>query len=658
MLGRLVALCEKSGSLAAHSAKLLQRSAHGQVPPFSPPKPTAEVKLARFIVAISIPLIGFLGYQSYRVEKEHENHPRDPYIDYDHLYAHRKARRLPYGDGIRTPFHNPYRNALPGIGYEAEDPYVTKMKAQGKDPEETSCCLMCDSRYVKFTPFHRNVARRSSCLSTRGSTEVNETVPTVLIFRSIHPYALSRVPFLMTIAFSPSVTECVPLAVLLIVCLVKRYVSYVPETVTHCLASGPSLQCWSGSPLFSLEKVIDEPEIIFPDESLTKWASSSEHYKLFAPNFLLRVQNYKELKRHDRGSAYHGFDLLVSDKLGPHRRTLPDTRHPLCLNETYSIGHLPNVSLIINYYNEALSVLIRMVNGIIQRTPAKLLHEILLIDDNSDRDFACEEKLREYASMASWPKVVRFMGTRKREGLIRARIFGARQASGQVLVFLDSHCEVNVGWLQPLLIRVAEDPTRVVSPVVDHISPTTFEYSASVICRGGFDWMLNFQWLYFSSSFFKEPTNSVIPFRTPAVSGGLFAVNKKFFHHVGEFDPGMDIWGAENIEFSIRVWLCGGSLEIAPCSRVGHVFRVYRPYATPKGANTPEKNAVRAVRVWLDEYAERFFAYKPSAASLDVGSLQERIDLRKRLQCHSFHWYLGRVYPELATKLVFALLGK
>ncbi|KHJ44763.1 hypothetical protein D918_04998 [Trichuris suis] len=43
--------------------------------------------------------------------------------------------RLPYGDGLRTPFHNPYRNALPGIGYETEDPYVTKMKAEGKEPE-------------------------------------------------------------------------------------------------------------------------------------------------------------------------------------------------------------------------------------------------------------------------------------------------------------------------------------------------------------------------------------------------------------------------------------------------------------------------------------------------------------------------------------------
>lgn len=37
------------------------------------------------------------------------------------------------------------------------------------------------------------------------------------------------------------------------------------------------------------------------------------------------------------------------------------------------------------------------------------------------------------------------------------------------------------------------------------------------------------------------------------MSGGLFAISKKFFHDLGEYDPGMEIWGAENIEMSLRV---------------------------------------------------------------------------------------------------------
>lgn len=90
--------------------------------------------------------------------------------------------------------------------------------------------------------------------------------------------------------------------------------------------------------------------------------------------------------------------------------------------------------------------------------------------------------------------LVKLKHTSAREGLIRGRLEAARHATGDVLVFLDSHCEVNTQWLEPLLARISIDPYNVVCPVIDTISADTFEYKASPLVRGGFNWGMHFSW--------------------------------------------------------------------------------------------------------------------------------------------------------------------
>jgi polypeptide N-acetylgalactosaminyltransferase len=152
--------------------------------------------------------------------------------------------------------------------------------------------------------------------------------------------------------------------------------------------------------------------------------------------------------------------------------------------------------------------LLRTFHSVLDRTPYHL-HEIILVDDFSDILYL-KEKLDNYIN--NYPKI-RIIRTDKREGLIRGRIIGANAALGQVIVFLDSHCEVNVNWLPPLLERIKLDPHTVVCPVIDIISSDTFEYKASPPVRGGFNWGLHFSWEPLSQDLLKIPEDYVKPIR-------------------------------------------------------------------------------------------------------------------------------------------------
>uniref|UniRef100_A0A0M3IPI1 Glyco_trans_2-like domain-containing protein n=1 Tax=Ascaris lumbricoides TaxID=6252 RepID=A0A0M3IPI1_ASCLU len=371
-----------------------------------------------------------------------------------------------------------------------------------------------------------------------------------------------------------------------------------------------------------------------------------------------------------------------------------------CSNISYDHVSL-EASIIIIYHNEALSVLIRMLNSILDRTPSNLLKEIILYDDFSDEDTILIDHLLKYANIERWP-IEKFIMRRSNErlGLIRAKTFAARLASGDVLVFLDSHCEVTDRWIEPLLAQIQEDNTRVVIPLVDLINPVKFDYQKAMVTKSAFDWGLNFVWKYFKWEYFDIPENNIKPFKSPIMSGGLLAIKRKFFHEMGEYDTSMEIWGAENIEMSVRMWLCGGSILVVPCSRVGHVFRVRRPYkgkpdmadenlfnslrtvkvwfdeyemwlcggsilvvpcsrvghvfrvrrpykGKPDMADENLFNSLRTVKVWFDEYEKYFYKARPNAIGINAGDLTERLELKKRLRCKPFSWYINEIYPEL-----------
>ncbi|VDK60209.1 unnamed protein product [Anisakis simplex] len=302
--------------------------------------------------------------------------------------------------------------------------------------------------------------------------------------------------------------------------------------------------------------------------------------------------NYKEfdhegylkkglLKAGEDRYAANKFNQAASDVIA-WNRSVSDSRELKCRSVVYdekSYAHL-RTSIIITYHNEARSTLLRTVMSAFLRSPPELLLEIILVDDFS-RDVDVGQQLTSIDK-------VRVIRNTRRDGLIRSRIKGARLAQAPVLTFLDSHCECNVDWLQPLLERIQQNPRAVLAPVIDVINMDTFNYvAASADLRGGFDWNLVFKWEFLTGTLRDERhQHPTAPIKTPVMAGGLFMIRKDWFETLGTYDPEMDVWGGENL----------GAFSI--------------------------------------EY---------------IGSIEHysRLQLKQQLHCKNFTWFLKEVYPEL-----------
>lgn len=116
----------------------------------------------------------------------------------------------------------------------------------------------------------------------------------------------------------------------------------------------------------------------------------------------------------------NGYYGLISDKIALNR-SVADYRHPQCKKLRY-LKELPTVSIVIPFYNDHLSTLLRTVYSVINRSPKEILKEVILVNDHSTKDFLYGE-LDEYINK-HLSHIVKLYVLPRRSGLIWARLAG------------------------------------------------------------------------------------------------------------------------------------------------------------------------------------------------------------------------------------------
>ncbi|RXG57976.1 hypothetical protein Avbf_14323 [Armadillidium vulgare] len=100
------------------------------------------------------------------------------------------------------------------------------------------------------------------------------------------------------------------------------------------------------------------------------------------------------------------------------------------------------------------------------------------------------------------------------------------------------------GWLEPLLDRIARDPTNVVTPLIEIIADDSLKFQITnpkTVQVGGFDWGLSVRWLKpLLDRIARNPTKVVTPIIEVIEEDTLkFQISKPKDIQLGGFDWGL-----------------------------------------------------------------------------------------------------------------------
>lgn len=260
-----------------------------------------------------------------------------------------------------------------------------------------------------------------------------------------------------------------------------------------------------------------------------------------------------------------------------------------------------------------------------ERTPADVLQEIIVVDDGSDPPLEGELKGVEARCR------MRLLRHKDTMGLMIAKQTGGDAALGEFIGFFDCHVAPNRGWHAEIIRLLKLSPRRLVVPTITDLDIDTWDERphAQTYAKCYIDWNADFMWFEDSSDYI------------PIISGGLVATSREWWNMSGGFDKKMRGWGGENIDQSLRAWLCGGDILRAKSSRIAHMWRVGGDMRTRVRYKriTSADNTGRVAAAWFDDFLPKFQRGRLLHSKIDVSNILER---KKALGCKPFAYFIHR----------------
>ena len=332
---------------------------------------------------------------------------------------------------------------------------------------------------------------------------------------------------------------------------------------------------------------------------------------------------------------------------------LKDTRPEKCIPKKEEVSNINNmrVSIILHFKDEEFYNLVYTLKSIIKNTKHEEIKELIMLDDGTKDKYVQEDSakfLKDIDKQYNIP--VSFYGSEDSHGAAAVRMKAVIVAAGDTLVFLDPDVMVNKGWLLPLMAHLYKEPESLAVPHFDNVLKPNRFFPLPESYGAIFGWSLNTYWY---DTFQKADR----PFATAVMRGNAFAVKKEFLLRLGSFDEGLGQHGGENLELSLRTWLCGGKVEIVPCSRVAVRDAMKIVHIQNKD------NIHRIAELWFGDAKRHVYRFAGINNAFDTTNLNavrtRKSYLSRQVTCKDMDWYLSSIVGDLPIPNKDAkLLGK